>query len=142
MAETNSTDTSKPTPLPNPETQAFWDACLREELTVQLCGQCANKQHYPRALCHACGSKELSQVAVTGKGTIASFTVNRVPVSSHYAQDVPYAVALVNLDEGVTMMANVTHCDPETLQIGQRVHAHFETRGEIKLPQFRPLKDG
>jgi uncharacterized OB-fold protein len=49
---------------------------------------------------------------------------------------VPYAIALVDLDEGFRMMANVLGPDPESLTIGDRVRVVFETRGDLALPQF------
>lgn len=134
----NADTQGKPTPAPNPETQAFWDACSRGVLTVQQCDDCHHRQHYPRLLCTACGSQKLEQVAVSGTGRVISFTINRVPVSAAYADDVPYAVALVQLAEGPTMMGNLTDCDLAALHIGMQVEAHFEARGEILLPQFRP----
>lgn len=129
---------SKPVPTPNPETQPFWEQCAQRKLSVQECAACGHKQHYPRLLCTACSSTKVAQIAVSGKGSIASFTVNRVPVSSAFSQDVPYAVALVELEEGPTMMANITTDDLAALHIGMAVEVHFEERGDITLPQFKP----
>lgn len=134
MSET----TGKPLPVPNPETQAFWDACCRGELTAQQCNACNALQHYPRVHCTACGHKTLSQVPVSGTGTVVSFTINRVPVSEAFAAEVPYAVALVELTEGPTMMTNIVDCELEQIHIGMAVTATFEARGELQLPQFKP----
>lgn len=136
--EREANDVAKPVPTPNPETQPFWDACAKGELSVQCCATCGHKQHYPRLLCTACSSTEVAQIPVSGKGSIASFTVNRVPVSAAFAPDVPYAVALVELEEGPTMMANIATDDLDALHIGMAVEVHFEERGEISLPQFKP----
>jgi uncharacterized OB-fold protein len=54
---------------------------------------------------------------------------------------VPYAIALVDLDEGFRMMANVLGPDPESLAIGDRVRVVFETRGDLALPQFERGRD-
>jgi len=138
MTDAIAKPTPKPTPVPNPETQPFWDACARGELTVQQCNSCKAMQHYPRVRCTACGAKDLSQVPVSGAGTVRSFTINRVPVSEAFAPEVPYAVALVELAEGPTMMANVLECDPAQIHIGMAVSVVFETRGVQQLPQFKP----
>lgn len=132
------TDPTKPAPRPNPETQPFWDACERGELTVQRCNNCKNLQHYPRVRCTSCQSTELSQVAVNGTGSVRTFTINRVPVSAAYAGDLPYVVALIELDEGPSMMANILHCDAEQVKIGMAVKVTFEPRGDVQLPQFMP----
>jgi len=128
----------KPAPTPSAETQPFWDACQRGELTVQLCEGCGHKQHYPRIMCGQCGSTALSQTPVSGRGTITSFTINRVPVSEAFKDDLPLAVGLITLEEGPVMMANLVDCDIDTLAIGQKVRVTFESRGEITLPQFTP----
>ena len=60
------------------------------------------------------------------------------PPSAAFKLDVPYAVALVDLDEGFRMMANVVGGDPERVAIGDRGAVTFEQRGEIALPQFQP----
>ncbi len=79
-------------------------------------------------------------VEASGQGKILTFTVVRRPVSEAYAADVPYVVALIQLDEGPTMMSNVVRCDPETMQIGGPVQLVFEDWSEeISIPQFRPV---
>lgn len=139
---TQPTSPPKPAPVPNPETRAFWEACARGELTVQRCENCNNLQHYPRVRCTSCRSDQLKQVAVSGTGTVRSYTINRVPVSAAYAPDVPYAVALVELAEGPTMMTNIVGCDPEQVHIGLPVKVTFESRGDAQLPQFTPVHTG
>ena len=128
----------KPVPLPSAETRAFWEACARDELTIQRCRSCGHPQHYPRVLCSACHSGDLATERVSGNGTIRTFTINRVPVSEAFAADVPYVVALVQLEEGPMLMSNITGIEPEAVQIGQGVTVCFETRGDQQLPQFRP----
>ena len=130
---------NKPAPCPNPETQPFWDACERGQLTVQRCSNCNNIQHYPRVRCTNCRSTELSQVPVGGTGTVRTFTINRVPVSAAFKADLPYVVALVELVEGPCMMANILNCAPEQVHIGMSVSVLFEQRGEVHLPQFQPI---
>ena len=63
--------------------------------------------------------------------------VHRAP-SAAFKADVPYAIALVDLDEGFRMLANVVGTAPETVRIGDRVRLVFEPRGEVALPQFTP----
>ena len=83
--------------------------------------------------------ESMQWVQACGRGRIRSFTIIRHPVSKAYASEVPYAVALVELEEGPTMMSALTDCDPENVTIGQPVEVVFErwTR-EITMPKFRP----
>jgi len=127
-------------PLPTPETAFWWDSCREQRLLVQLCDDCGAYQFYPRAICSSCSGTSLGWAEAAGTGTVTTFTICRVPVAEAYAEDVPYVVALVKLEEGPTMMSNIVGCDPESVVIGMRVEVVFEPRSaEISVPPFRPL---
>lgn len=121
-----------PAPQPTPETQPFWDAALAGTLVLKKCAACARVHHYPRALCPFCFSETTEWLPASGRGTIYSYSVmRRVPV--------PYAIAYVTLDEGVTMMTNIVDCDLDTVRIGQRVRVVFKpTEGGPPVPMFTP----
>lgn len=128
-------------PRPTPETEAYWDGCRKHELLLQRCVECSEFQFYPRIVCTSCLSDKLEWVKASGQGKILTFTVVRRPVSEAYAEDVPYVVALIKLDEGPTMMSNVVECDPESLQIGDPVQVMFEDWSkDISIPMFSPAK--
>jgi hypothetical protein len=128
-------------PRPTPETEAYWDGCRNHELLLQRCVACREFQFYPRIVCTSCSSDKLEWVKANGQGKILTFTVVRRPVSEAYAEDVPYVVALIKLDEGPTMMSNVVQCDPEALKIGDPVQVLFEDWSkDISIPMFSPAK--
>jgi len=130
----------KPLPPVDAVSAAYWARCAEGELCVQRCNTCGHLQHYPRIVCTACGAGDLGLVATSGKGTVRSYTIIRRAVSAAFEEDVPYVVALIQLDAGPTMMANVVNCDPESVAIGQQVTVVFEPRGEnLHVPQFAPL---
>jgi len=132
------TEIGKPVPQPTPESQPYWDGCLRGELLYQHCASCGRAQFYPRSACASCGGTALEWLRSEGRGTLHAVTVVYRPPSAAFKLDVPYAVALVDLDEGFRMMANVLTADPERVAIGDRVAVTFERRGDIALPQFQP----
>jgi uncharacterized OB-fold protein len=124
-------------PRPTPETEVFWQGCHKHELLLQRCRRCSEFQFYPRIVCTHCAGDDLEWVRASGRGEILTFTIVRRPVSEAYADDVPYVVALIGLEEGPTMMCNIVRCDPESLQIGDPVHVLFEDWSEdISIPQF------
>ena len=92
----------------------------------------------PRYLCPKCWSDKLEWTKCTGKGVVYSFTVmHRAPMPA-FANRVPYVVALIDLEEGPRMMANILGEDALDTKIGDRVGVCFEERaGGSKLPQFR-----
>ena len=77
----------------------------------------------------------------SGLAEVSSFTIVRRPVSKAYADEVPYVVALIKLDEGPTMMSNIVECDIDNVNIGMRVEVLFEDWSEeISIPKFRPVE--
>ncbi len=133
----------RPRPLPTEETRPYWEGAQQGELRIQQCGACGRHQFYPRLLCTHCGSEQVGWVRATGRGRIYSYTVNHRPAGPAFASMVPYVVALVDLEEGARMMANLLQCAPEEALIGMEVEVVFEDIGEgMRLPQFKPAGDG
>jgi len=126
-------------PRPTPETAAYWEGCRQHELLIQRCTHCGAYQFYPRILCSACMSEHVEWVQSAGCGQVLTFTIVRRAVSEAYAAEVPYVVALIQLEEGPKMMSNLVHCEPDSVEIGMPVEVVFEDWSEeITIPKFRP----
>ena len=121
-----------PAPPVTPETRPYWDAAADGRLMIKKCTACGQVHHYPRSICPFCGSDRTEWLPASGRGTIYSFSVmRRVPV--------PYAIAYVTLEEGVTMMTNIVDCDLDVIRIGQSVRVVFKpTEGGPPVPMFAP----
>ncbi|MBX6378726.1 MAG: Zn-ribbon domain-containing OB-fold protein [Clostridia bacterium] len=133
----------KPLPSIDPETEPFWQGTRQGRLLFQECRACGQRQFYPRGFCTACGRDDLAWVESRGRGTVASFTVVHQAFDPSFSADVPYTVALVDLDEGVRMMSNIVGCDPAQVHIGMRVEVVFEPVTEdVTLYKFRPAAQG
>lgn len=127
-------------PQRSPDTAAYWDACQRHELLIQRCSKCGVLQFYPRNVCTSCGSNSLDWVTATGRGKVLSWTIVRRAVSAAYADDVPYVIALIKLQEGVVMMSKVVACEPEAVHTGMAVEVNFEDWSEqVSMPVFVPV---
>jgi len=115
-----------------PETKAFWDAASAGRLVIKRCAACGESHYYPRSICPFCGSDRTEWRDVSGRGTIYTYSVmRRAPV--------PYAIAYVTLDEGVTMMTNIVDCDLNAIRIGQKVRVVFKpSEGGPPVPMFTP----
>lgn len=135
------TETDKPVPTITGETRPFWEGCAAGELRLQTCRACGRPQFYPRLVCAACGGTALAWLPSAGRGTVHAVTVVHRAPSPAFRPDVPYVVALVDLDEGVRMMANVVGAPPDRVAIGDRVRVVFERRGDVTLPQFTPEEE-
>ena len=127
----------RPLPQPTPETQHFWDGTNAGELRLQRCAVCGHVYFPPRPLCPACSSREVGVFAASGRGKLLSYVINHRP---HPSFESPYAIALVELEEGPTMMSNIVECaqTPEALVLDMPLVVTFEEHDELAIPLFRP----
>jgi hypothetical protein len=134
---------AKPVPQPTPETRPFWDGTAAGELRIQRCLACRTPYFYPREVCPHCGSTTVEWFTTSGRATLYSYTITHRPAPG-FADDVPYAIAVVQLAEGPRMMANIVGVanTPENLVLDMDLEVTFETRGDVALPQFTPAGTG
>ncbi len=126
-------------PQSRPGTETYWNACRQHELLIQRCSECGTHQFYPRIFCTSCSSKAVDWVPASGHGKVLTWTVVRRAVSAAYAADVPYIIALIELQEGPVMMSKVSSCEPESVCSGMAVEVSFEDWSEqVSMPVFIP----
>ena len=129
---------ARPVPIPTAETAHYWGAALEGTLKIQYCRACARHQFYPRRFCTDCLSEEIVWVPASGSGRIYTYTVCHVAGHPAFEAHVPYAIGLIELDEGVRMLAGIVASDLDHLAVGARVEVCFErVSSEIALPMFR-----
>lgn len=124
-------------------TAPFWQGGERGELCFHRCGACQMILHPPTPICPECGSSEVGPQAVSGRGTVHTFTTN------HQAwmpgPEIPYVVAIVTIEEDVRvrLTTNIVGCAPEEVKVGMPVRVVFEHHadegGDIWLPLFTPV---
>ncbi len=132
---------ARPRPVVQPWARPFWDAARRHELLLQYCTRCDRAIHYPRVACPHCGGAQLDWRRASGRGTLYSFTVVESNAPSAFIADMPYVVAIVQLEEGVRMLSNVVESDPGELRCDLPVEVVFERLDdEFTLPKFRLLR--
>jgi uncharacterized OB-fold protein len=118
-------------PRIQPEAEEFWAGTVRGELRIQRCTACGLHQHYPRSVCSHCGVGALDDgtlewITASGEGTVHSFTVIRQNGIPPFNDDVPFVVALVELDEpGARILARMPTLEPSDARIGLRVRATY-----------------
>jgi uncharacterized OB-fold protein len=131
----------RPRPHPNPLTRPFWEGTGLGEFRIQVCERCGARIFYPRASCPQCGARALRWEAVSGRGTLYTYTVARRPTHAAFAARVPYVIAIVELEEGPRVTTNLVDCDPDAVEIGMPVELAFEEPSEgITIPLFRPAR--
>ena len=131
-------ESSLPLPVANADSLPYWNAARERRLLIRKCNACGALHFMPRHLCPACWSDQLEWVEAKGTGSVHSFTIIRRAPMAAFAPRAPYVVALIDLDEGPRMMANVLGEDALSVRIGDRVKVTFEDRGEgAMIPQFQ-----
>jgi uncharacterized OB-fold protein len=115
----------------------YWEGLTKGELRIQRCSSCSKSVFYPRAICPHCFADQLTWIVASGKGTIYSYTVVHQAFGP-FAADVPFVVAIVELEEGVRMMTRIIDAAHEQIVVGTPVKVTFESVGEdLTLPYFR-----
>lgn len=135
------TTPSKAVPRPTPETQPFWDGCAAGELRLQRCGSCDAHYFPPRPFCPTCLSDDVTWETTSGRGTLHTYVINHRAAPGF---EPPYAIAVVQLDEGPRMMSNIVGIEntPENLELDMALEVTFEPRGDMMLPVFQPSTQG
>ena len=133
-------DYQKWIPVPTPETQHFWDGCRDGKLLLQRCNDTGKAYFPPRPFSPYTGKRNVSVFEAAGTGVLYSYVINQRPAKGF---DAPYAIAIVQLAEGVRMMTNIVECEqtPEALQLDMPLEVCFERiNDELSLPLWRPAK--
>lgn len=120
---------SKPRPDVSETTRPFWDAIEAHELVVQYDPGAGAHQFYPRSTSLATGRGDLEWRRASGRGTVYTFTTTMVPVAG-FQDDVPYIVAMIDLEEGVRILANLINVTEDEIEIGMPVRVAFEQRAD------------
>ena len=128
-----------PLPRPYQDTEKYWAAAREHRFVIQHCKSCGEHQFYPRGVCSHCLSSDLEWHEASGKGTVYSFSVNYRAPHPGFADEIPFVLAIVELEEGPRMMTNIVECNPDSVKIGMSVVVTFEdVTEEVTLPKFKP----
>lgn len=135
----------KPLPQPDPDSAAYWAALKEGRLLLQHCLHCGHVQVYQQGVCRQCGSERLEHRAASGRGRVHSFSVVHRAPGPAFRPDTPYAVLLVELEEGPRMISSLVEGDAAAVDFDMAVELTCEqVSDEVTLPRFRPagLKAG
>ncbi len=126
----------KPAPRPAEESAPFWEGARAHKLQLPRCHACGRFWFPPSQRCPHCLSANFAWKETSGHGRIYSFVVYHRVYHPAFEKDVPYAVAIVELDEGPRLLANIIGTPPDAIDCDMRVRVVFEERGDQTIPQF------
>jgi uncharacterized OB-fold protein len=134
------TSYAKPLPQITDENRAFWEGTRAGRLLMQRCDACSHLRFPISIVCPECLSPDHSWKPVSGTGEVFSYVVFHQIYDRTFADDVPYNVALVQLDDGPRMFSNIVGVPNDAVQVGTRVQVVFDAvTDEITLPRFTPV---
>ncbi len=129
---------SKPIPAASPEMREFFDGARAGRLMVQKCDGCGKLRFPAHDLCSKCNSTDSRWVPVSGRGEIFSFNIMHQVYHPGFAGEVPYAVVIVELEEGCKFVSNLLGVEPHEIKCGMPVEVTFEKLSdEVSMPKFR-----
>lgn len=124
-------------PVLSTDTAFFWEGTAAGELRIQRCGECHALRHPPGPSCPACGALKPEYLVASGNGDVYSYVVHHHPPMP--GKRLPFVVALVELAEGVRLLAELVDVPPDDVRIGMPVRAAFvRVDDELTLPIWRP----
>ncbi len=135
----------KPVPVPDEASRPFFDAAAQGVLLLRRCRACETFMSPTGGLgtplrprCVHCFSAELEWAPADGRGTLYSFALMHQVYDPAFADDVPYNIAVVELEEGVRLTTNVVGCANDQLRIGMALEVTFErVSDEVAIPRFK-----
>lgn len=129
----------KPKPRPAPESLPYWQAAREHRLALPKCDDCNQYWFPPSRTCPHCLSTSFSFENVSGKGKVYSFVTFHRVYRPAFENEVPYVVALVELDEGPRLLTNILGVAYDQVKCDMRVEVVFDDYdSEISIPKFRP----
>jgi len=129
---------SKPVPAITPEMREFFDGARAGRLMVQKCDSCGRLRFPAHELCSKCNSTASRWVPVSGRGEVFSFNIMHQVYHPGFAAEVPYAVVVVELEEGCKFVSNLLGVKPHEIKCGMPVEVTFEKLSdEVSMPKFR-----
>ena len=129
---------SKPIPAITPDMREFFDGARAGRLMVQKCDSCGKLRFPAHDLCSKCNSTDSQWVPVSGRGEVFSFSIMHQLYHPGFAKEVPYAVVMVELEEGCKFVSNLLGVQPHDIKCGMPVEVTFEKLSdEVSMPKFR-----
>lgn len=127
-------------PVETPETEYLWEGFRCGEIRLQQCAECGSLRFLPAYHCSVCGSPGTVVRVAAGTGNVYSYAITHRPNGLPVVDEYP-VIALVELDEGVRLVSNVTGVALDDVRVGLRVQAYFEpASADTALVRFAPVR--
>jgi uncharacterized protein len=119
----------------NPWSKPYWDGVAERVLRYQQCGSCQRSVFPARRYCPFCASEDLQWHESAGRGRLYTYSVVELGALPAFQDQVPYTIAVVELDEGFRMTSRLEDAEPDAVTCDARVEVSFDWR-DGRLPCF------
>jgi uncharacterized OB-fold protein len=131
----------RPIPEPTPDSRPYWDGLRAGKFLVQRCAACGELRHYPRPLCSGCYSFDVEWIALSGHGTVHSWTVCHHAFLPAFKVEVPYVIVIVDLEGGVRANLPLEGPADQPVWIGMPVEIAYRAISDaVTLPMLVKAK--
>ncbi len=132
---------NKPLPNVNDDNKEFWAGCKVHQLRFQKCQSCGNVRWPASPFCPQCFARGMEWIISEGRGYVYSYAVYHVAYYPGFEKEIPYVVAIVELEEGPRLLTNIVGCRPDDVKCGMQVEVTWEDiTEEFSLPKFKPRR--
>jgi uncharacterized OB-fold protein len=128
----------KPLPTITDENREFWEGAKRGKIRMQKCKSCGHIRYPISHVCPECLSYDFKWTDLSGRGEVFSYVIFHQLYNPAFKDDIPYNVAMVQLEEGPRMYSNIIGVDNDAVKVGDKVEAIFDpVTPEVTIPKFR-----
>jgi uncharacterized OB-fold protein len=113
----------KPMPVMTEISRPFWQGLNEGEVRIQQCNQCEGWVFFPRRHCSHCLAHDLEWRPVSGRGTLYSYTLTRIPTLPEFADELPQMLAVVELEQGVRINSTLVGLEEDEIKVGMALKA-------------------
>jgi uncharacterized protein len=129
---------NKPLPTITDENRGFWEGAKRGRICMQRCRDCGHVRYPISHVCPQCLSYSFEWTDLSGRGVVFSYVVFHQLYNPAFKDDIPYNVAMIQLEEGPRMYSNIVGVDNDAVKVGDKVEAVFDpVTPEVTIPRFR-----
>jgi uncharacterized OB-fold protein len=131
-------DAVRPAPVVTAWSERFWEGLREGRFLLQRCGDCAGYAGYPKLFCPHCHSDGLEWTESSGKGAIYTYSTVTANPPSTFVDELPYTIAIVELEEGVRFLSRLVDLTPDAVRCGLPVQLVIRADGDHVMPFFGP----
>lgn len=121
---------------PDEADAAFWQGCRERQFLLYQC-EVSARYYWPAGDCIDHGQQAMAWVPASGRGTVHTYTVFRRAFLPELANRIPYAIAVVALEEGPFFHSDIVGCGPDEVTVGMPVEVVWEVVDDATvIPHF------